>query len=467
MAILRDGDLCRRLREFKFDNADFTTKRTRKVNCHGLRLYTIQKNSDGHVFKVAYEIGILPYEQMTTTYSKDQLTSVDRVIIGAGAAGLMCGIESGKRGKSVILLDHAKKVGSKILISGGGRCNFTNTNASPTQFISSNPHFLKSALSRYTANDFVQWVKSHGIRFHEKKLGQLFCDHSAHEIVEMLLTETQIAKVNIWLNQTVQSIRKNEMFEIETSQGLLCAKTLVIATGGLSIPKLGATDFGYRIARQFGLRVIEPKPALDGFKLSGKDLEQYGGLQGVSLDTLTAVDSVAFRENILFTHVGLSGPAALQASLYWEPGMKLRINLFPDEFLESLVHWFSHKKKSEEQAHIKTLLAQRLPKRVAERLCILWLTSSQPICNVSNQVIQKLCHQLMNWEITPTRTVGFSKAEVTKGGVDTQELSSKTMEAKNVPGLYFIGEVVDVTGWLGGYNFQWAWSSGWVAGNAP
>ncbi|MFH1017636.1 MAG: NAD(P)/FAD-dependent oxidoreductase [Pseudomonadota bacterium] len=390
----------------------------------------------------------------------------DTVIIGAGAAGLMCGIEAGKRGKSVLILDHATKVGSKILMSGGGRCNFTNTGAGPTQFVSQNPHFCTSALSRYTADDFILRVKSHGIAFHEKKLGQLFCDGSAKEIVDMLLKEANQANVEIRPRQAVQSIRKAAAFETETTNGSIQSRSLVVATGGLSIPELGATDFGYRIARQFGLNVIEPRPALDGFLFSAEDLKLFGGLQGISLDTILRAGSAEFRENILFTHVGLSGPAALQASLYWEPGATLHINLFPGETQERLFEWWMRKKRTAQKALPKTILSGRLSSKVSERLCDLWMKGKAPVGEVSNQELRGLCAKLVNWEITPKGTVGFSKAEVTKGGVDTAMLSSKTMEAKDVPDLYFIGEVVDVTGWLGGYNFQWAWSSGWAAGNA-
>ncbi len=394
------------------------------------------------------------------------MQTFDSVVIGAGAAGLMCGIEAGKRGKSVLILDHAPKAGRKILISGGGRCNFTNTGAGPAQYVSQNPHFCASALSRYTAEDFIHWVKSHGISFHEKKLGQLFCDGSAGAIVDMLLQEADQANVEIRLEQPVRSVRKAKFFETETSHGTVQSQSLIVATGGLSMPKLGATDLGYRIARQFGLNVIEPRPALDGFLFSTKDLKLFGGLQGISLDTILRVGSAEFRENILFTHVGVSGPAALQASLYWEPGTTLHINLFPGETQESFFEWWMGKKRTFKKAKVKTVLSERLAGKVAERLCDLWMKGQAQVGEVSNQDIRSFCTKLLNWEITPKRTVGFAKAEVTKGGIDTTMLSSKTMEAKEVPGLYFIGEVVDVTGWLGGYNFQWAWSSGWAAGNA-
>ncbi len=381
----------------------------------------------------------------------------DVIVIGAGAAGMMCAIYAGRRGRRVVLLDHGNKIGRKILISGGGRCNFTNINASPANFLSQNPHFCKSALSRYTPEDFISLVKKHRIAFHEKKLGQLFCDSSAQNIVDMLVNECRLSGVVFKLNCPVTKVCKNDMFLLDTNQGRYCSQSLIIATGGLSVPQTGASKFGYDIARQFGLKVIEPKPALDGFILSNKQLSE---LAGVSLDAVVTSNGISFRENILITHQGLSGPASLQASLYWNQGDPITINLLPD--LDAY-QWLYSKQQQGESMQLKNVLAEHLPKRFAEKFCQLYL-HQQPLKNLSPKNLKSIAEQLHNWEIIPARTVGFKKAEVTKGGVDTNELDSRSMEAKMVPGLYFIGEVVDVTGWLGGYNFQWAWSSGFAAG---
>ncbi|HEY5039053.1 MAG TPA: NAD(P)/FAD-dependent oxidoreductase, partial [bacterium] len=347
---------------------------------------------------------------------------------------------------------------------GGGRCNFTNSGASPAQYVSQNPHFCKSALSRYTQHDFIQLVESHGIAYHEKKLGQLFCDISAKDIVEMLEKECSKAGVEVLLSHKVQAIKKDVQFTIHSGQDNFTCDSLVIATGGLSIPKIGATDFGYRIAKQFGLNLIPTSPALDGFRFSAEDLKRFGDLTGVSADSILTCNKVSFRENILFTHAGLSGPAALQASLYWNPGDPLFINFLPDFKPHDLMEWFKGLKEDEGRSEIRILLSTLLPKRLADRLCQLEQSSAGPISKLSEKTFQKLCYLLQNYEILPESTIGYGKAEVTKGGVDTNDLSSQTMEAKKIPGLYFIGEVLDVTGWLGGYNFQWAWSSGWAAG---
>jgi predicted Rossmann fold flavoprotein len=402
----------------------------------------------------------------------------DVVIIGAGGAGLMCAIEAGKRGRRVALLDHGPKVGAKILISGGGRCNFTNTGAGPGNYVSRNPHFCKSALSRYTPEDFIGLVRSHHIPFHEKKLGQLFCDRSAKDIVEMLVKECEKAGVEITLGCKCEKVIRSsppplrgegqgeDEFHLTTTKGDHSCASLVIATGGLSIPKVGATDFGYRIARQFGLGIVEPSPALDGFRFTEEDTRRFGDLTGVSVDSLLTCNGAAFRENVLFTHAGLSGPAALQASLYWNPGDAVTIDFLPDFKPGKLEEWFLVKKERAVRSEVKTLLSELLPHRLAEALCGLELPPRATLPQLSDKAVSDFAFRLQHFTLFPSATIGFSKAEVTRGGVDTDGLSSKTMECKEVKGLYFIGEVVDVTGWLGGYNFQWAWSFGWAAGQA-
>ena len=383
----------------------------------------------------------------------------DVIVIGAGAAGFFAAIEAGKRGLKVLLLDHSKKIGEKIRISGGGRCNFTNLGAGPENYISQNPHFCKSALASYTAQDFIDLVEKHNIPYHEKKLGQLFCDRGSGDIITLLHREAERAGVEILTNCKVRDFGpesyKDGKFELETSLGDFQASSVVIATGGLSIPQIGATDFGYKIARNFGLEIIEPRPALVPFTCKQ---EVFAELTGMSLDTVVSLGKTSFRENILFTHKGLSGPAILQISSYWNPGDFITIDTCPDRDLyQELVDL---KKQSTKQ--IKTLLDY--PDKFLDNIGSVF-DLSQKISETSNQFLQELSHKLKNWQITPTGTEGFAKAEVTVGGVDTNELNSKTMEAKKVPGLYFIGEVVDVTGWLGGYNFQWAWASGFSAGN--
>ncbi|MGK5085651.1 NAD(P)/FAD-dependent oxidoreductase [Bdellovibrionota bacterium FG-1] len=394
------------------------------------------------------------------------------IIIGAGGAGMMCAIHAGRRGRQVLLLDHGTKMGGKILISGGGRCNFTNLGASPANYVSQNPHFCKSALSRYPSESFVQMVRSHGIAFHEKKLGQLFCDESAQAIVDMLKAECEQADVEFRLHTPIQKIERilgggvgsGPRFQIETSEGSFQCESLVIATGGLSIPKIGATGFGYQIAREFGLKVVETTPALDGFTFSDAEIRSLRELAGVSIDCVISCNGVSFRENILFTHTGLSGPAALQASLHWYTGQEVLLDLLPGV---NLWDWFLRKKREGNRSLVKNLLSEVLPNRFAERFCELYFPAAQlalPLPQVSEKALEAFCQKLHAWKIIPSGTVGYNKAEVTRGGVDTDELSSKTMEVRKVPGLYFVGEVVDVTGWLGGYNFQWAWSSGWAAG---
>ena len=384
---------------------------------------------------------------------------------------MMCASQAGKRGRRVLLLDHSYKLGSKILISGGGRCNFTNLGASPLQYVSNNPHFCKSALSRFTPEDFIQMVREHGIAFHEKKLGQLFCDESAQNIVNLLKDECQKAGVQFQLECNVLNVHSSgtqppDRFTVETSAGIFHSNSLVVATGGLSIPKIGASPFGYEIARQFGLKIVPTVPALDGFKFKNEEVQSFNKLAGLSIDcsiTAKGIHSgpITFRENLLFTHTGLSGPAALQASLHWKSGDPIQIDLLPDV---NCFQWFMNKKQEGSRAQVKNLLSELLPNRFAEQFCDLYFPSLLPLPQVSEKSLLSFCQKLKAWTLTPSGTVGYSKAEVTRGGVDTDELSSKTLEAKKVPGLYFIGEVVDVTGWLGGYNFQWAWSSGWAAG---
>jgi predicted Rossmann fold flavoprotein len=390
------------------------------------------------------------------------MLTCDVLIIGAGAAGMMCAIEAGKRHRKVILLDHSERIGRKILISGGGRCNFTNMNAGPTNFVSQNAHFCKSALARYTANDFIALVKKHHIKFHEKKLGQLFCDRSAQEIVDLLVKECEQAGTKFVLGSKIEAIDKSERFSVRTTNNVYRSDALVIATGGLSIPQIGATGFGYDIARQFGLKIITPAPALDGFNFNQEDLHRFASLSGVSIDSLVSCNKASFRENILFTHTGLSGPASLQASLYWQKSAPLQINLLPET---NALSWLTTMRIEKAKVLIKNVLSELLPKRFAEQFCEYFSFHSN-LAELSENRLNQLANTLENWEIFPKDTVGYKKAEVTKGGVDTNELSSKTMEAKKVPGLYFIGEVVDVTGQLGGYNFQWAWSSGFAAGQS-
>jgi predicted Rossmann fold flavoprotein len=386
----------------------------------------------------------------------------DVVILGAGGAGMMCAIHAGKRGRSVVLLDHSKKLGGKILISGGGRCNFTNTGASPAQYVSKNPHFCKSALSRFEPEQFIELVRKHHIPFHEKKLGQQFCDGSAQAIVDLLKSECDDAGARFELECKIGKIsRTNGGFEVETSSGKFSCQSLVVATGGFSIPKIGATGVGYDIARQFDLKLVKTAPALDGFVFADAETKSLRELSGVSVDCVVSCNGVSFRENILFTHSGLSGPAALQASLHWYPGDDVVVDLLPGQ---DSFKWFLEKKKAGNRGIVKNLLAELLPARFAERLCELYFPSTLPLPQVSEKSLEAFCHKLHHWTFIPGGTVGYGKAEVTRGGVDTDELSSKTMESKKVPGLFFIGEVVDVTGWLGGYNFQWAWASGWAAG---
>jgi predicted Rossmann fold flavoprotein len=386
----------------------------------------------------------------------------DVIILGAGAAGLMCALTAGQRGRKVLLLDHADKVGAKILISGGGRCNFTNLDSAPDRFLSGNPDFCKSALGRYTQADFIALVERHGIAYHEKTLGQLFCDGSARAVVAMLLAECAQGGVDVRVGCKVTEISHAESFRVETSHGCFSAPALVLATGGLSIPKMGATGFAYDIARRFGLRIVEPLPALVPLTATAETLGFAELLAGVSLEAIASCAGKSFRENILFTHRGLSGPAILQISSYWRQGGTIVLDLAPAHKANDFL---LERKRARPKAEPKTVLAEILPARLAHALAQAWLPAGT-MANIPDRVLTDFAARLRRWEVQPTGSEGWPKAEVTLGGIDTRDLSSKTMEARNVPGLYVIGEAVDVTGWLGGYNFQWAWSSGWCAGQA-
>lgn len=390
------------------------------------------------------------------------IEETDVVIIGAGAAGLMCAIEAGKRGRKVVVLDHANKPGKKILMSGGGRCNFTHTQTKPEHFISHNPHFCKSALSRYTPWDFIELVKRYHIPFHEKTPGQLFCDNSSKDILNILLNECERFQVNIRLLtkiELIEPIGHNE-FKLNTSTGDFLCRSLVIATGALSIPTMGASPFGYKIAQQFGLHVWPTRAGLVPLTLHTADKERLAPLTGIAVDSIVSSPRQRFQENILFTHRGLSGPAILQISSYWNPGEVLDINLLPHL---DLYEYLTEQHQTEPRKYIKTVLANHLPKHVVETF-LPKLYADTPLHALTRTQLKSIAEIFTAWQITPNATEGYRTAEVTLGGVDCDALSSKTMEALAVPNLYFIGEVVDVTGWLGGYNFQWAWSSGWAAG---
>ena len=401
----------------------------------------------------------------------------DVVVIGAGAAGLFCAAQAGQQGLKVLLLDHSEKVAEKIRISGGGRCNFTNRDATPAQFLSENPHFCRSALSRYTPQDFIELLQRHGVPFHEKHKGQLFCDRSAEDIINLLLAECAAGQVTRWQPCRIKSMlgpgqTGTSSYKIESSHGLIEAPQVVIATGGLSIPKIGATDFGYRIARQFGLRLVEPKAALVPLTFDGDNWAPYAQLAGLALPVLIETSpldatpkqrkkAVVFSEDLLFTHRGLSGPAVLQISSFWREGQPISINLAPGVDLPALL--------LRAKASSKKLIANELASQVPSRLADVWVSQDaalqRPISDATDKSLQVLAERLAGWQLTPNGSEGYRKAEVTVGGVDTRDLSSQTMESKQ-PGLYFIGEVVDVTGWLGGYNFQWAWASGFACAQA-
>jgi predicted Rossmann fold flavoprotein len=382
----------------------------------------------------------------------------DAVVLGAGAAGLMCAIEAAKRGNHVALVDHADRVGKKILISGGGRCNFTNLHCKPENFLSANPHFARSALARYTPQDFIALVEKHGIQYHEKTLGQLFCDGSAKEIVAMLLAECTETDVEIFLNQRVARVERGDGFQVQTQTAEYRAPALVIATGGLSIPKMGATSLGYEIAGQFGIKIQECRPALVPIVLDQPDQQSWTDLRGLSTEVIASTGRQQFREKLLITHRGLSGPAILQISSYWREAETIVIDWAPE--IQATATLLADTTKRDAST-AKAALRGHFPARLADRLIDL---ANPP--RWTNSAIQQLENQLHHWPFDPEATEGYEKAEVTAGGIDTDELSAKTMEAKRVPGLYFIGEVVDVTGHLGGFNFQWAWASGAIAGRA-
>jgi len=385
----------------------------------------------------------------------------DVIIIGAGAAGLMCAIEAGKRSRKVLLIEHSKKIGEKIRISGGGRCNFTNIKTHPSKFISKNPRFIISALSQYTQNDFIKLIKKHNIQFHEKKLGQLFCDESAQQIIDMLLLECQMVNVILKKNTIITSVdRRDNQYVVTVNTDKYICSSLIIATGGLSIPKIGASKFGYEIAKKFNLNIIEPLPALVPLTFSEKILSMCKELSGLSLEALISFNKYFFEEGMLFTHRGLSGPSILQISSYWRLGSDIKINLKPKlDVFKFLVN----KKSSNPKQDIAIIISEILPKRLAYMICK-ENSAVGNICELSNKLLKQLSYYINSWIITPTGSEGYRTAEVTLGGVDTDEISSKTMMSIKNPGLFFIGEVIDVTGHLGGYNFQWAWSSGFVAG---
>ena len=385
----------------------------------------------------------------------------DVIIIGAGAAGMMCAIESGKRGKSVLLVDHAAKIAEKIRISGGGRCNFTNINTNPKNFISQNPNFSISALNQYTPHDFIELIKKHNIAYHEKTLGQLFCDHKSQLIIDMLLSECNQANVKIKKSFVVDKVEKvNDDYIVINNNDKYFSKSLVIATGGLSIPKIGATDFGYKIASQFNLNIVETQPALVPLTFTDEILSLCNELSGLSLNANISQGNISFEEGMLFTHRGLSGPSILQISSYWSQGDSIKINLCPRDNLGEILQ---DKKNTKPKQNIISILCEFLPKRLAMIICDKNKFKGN-ISELSKQSLDKINNIINSWRVTPKGSEGYRTAEVTRGGVDTDEISSKTMMCRNHPGLFFIGEVVDVTGHLGGYNFQWAWSSGFVAG---
>lgn len=391
--------------------------------------------------------------------------SYDVIVIGGGAAGLMCAALSAQRGKRTLVLEKSPKVGRKILMSGGGRCNFTNQYTAPENFISKNPHFCKSALNRYTQWDFISLVAEYGIPYHEKKLGQLFCDNSSKDILNLLLAECDRHGVTIETRCDIQSVGSNEHFVLNTSLGGYETETLVVASGGLSIPSMGVTGFGYELAQQFGMDLVATQAALVPFTLGNQLKKMAVNLAGVSVDSVVGNERQSFRENILFTHRGLSGPAILQLSSYWRAGEAISINLLPDIDVEQ---WLVESKKLYSKSLLRTIVAENLPKKFVHELELLWWPelTEKPLAEFSNKTLMELADQFSNWKIVPSGTEGYRTAEVTLGGVDTDFVSSKTMESKTQSGLFFIGEVLDVTGQLGGFNFQWAWSSAYAAAQA-
>ena len=387
----------------------------------------------------------------------------DVLVIGAGAAGLFAALTAGQRGRRVQVIDHANKVGKKILMSGGGRCNFTNTGTTPANYLSANPHFCKSALARYTPTDFIELVEKHRIAYHEKELGQLFCDASSKLIVRLLLDECAAAGVQIRTDTSVESIDTTaEGWQLRTSGGTYTAQSLIVATGGLSVPTMGATGFGYEIARRFGHTLRPTRAGLVPLTLSGKPLERFEGLSGLALDVEASCGKALFRNQLLITHRGVSGPSILQISNYWQPGSDLRLNLLPGH---SALDWLQTMKRERGASELRTVLGELMPKRLAQRLCEVWL-GDKPVRQFDERELERAADLLENFPLTASGTEGYRTAEVTLGGVDTAKVSSATMESRLQPGLFFVGEVLDVTGWLGGYNFQWAWASGHAAGQA-
>jgi len=390
----------------------------------------------------------------------------DALVIGGGAAGLMCALTAGRRGKRVLVIEHANRVGKKILMSGGGRCNFTNTGTTPDNFLSANPHFCKSALARYTPSDFIAMVEHHGVAYHEKELGQLFCDESSRQIVKMLLDECAAASVRVETSCSVERVQHGDgaaftgMFLLHTARGTFSAPTLVVASGGLSIPSMGASGFGYELARQFDHTVLPTRAGLVPLTLSGKHQERLADLSGVAFPIEARCNDASFSNFMLITHRGISGPAILQISSYWQPGDDLHLDLLPGTDAFAMLQQLQAERPA---AELKTVLGELLPKRFAQRLCEVWLPN-KPMRQYNTPQLSDIAAQIANWPLVASGTEGYRTAEVTLGGVDTDELSSSTMQSRRVPGLYFIGEVVDVTGWLGGYNFQWAWASGHAAG---
>jgi predicted Rossmann fold flavoprotein len=391
-------------------------------------------------------------------------TAFDAIVLGAGAAGMMCAMAAGRRGKRVLLLEHADQPGAKILISGGGRCNFTNTGTEPGRFFSANPHFARSALSRYTQQDFIALVEKHRIPYHEKTLGQLFCDGSARAIVGLLLDECEAAGVDLRLRHRIVDVSRADAFRVETDRGIFTAPALVLATGGLSIPKMGATGLSLDLARRFGLPVVETRPALVPLTFGEADLALMRPISGVSLPVEARAGKARFREAMLFTHRGLSGPSILQISTPWRAGEPITVDLLPDVDANA---WLLARKEERPRAALHTVLAEKLPQRLAAALGTTRLAQhTRPVGELGNKALNGVAAMLKGMALTPSGTEGYAKAEVMAGGVDTAALSSQTLAAKEVPGLHVIGEAVDVTGWLGGYNFQWAWSSGWCAGQS-
>jgi predicted Rossmann fold flavoprotein len=388
-------------------------------------------------------------------------SALDVIVIGAGAAGMMCAAQAGQRGRRVLLIEHYHKLGEKIRISGGGRCNFTNLHCKPENFLSRNPHFCRSALARYTPQHFIALMESYRIKYHEKTLGQLFCDHGAQQIIDLLKSECDKGQVQWRMPCAVQGVaHEGEGFTVTTAQGMYRSEALVIATGGLSVPRIGASPFGYRVGEQFGLKIVPPRPGLVPLSFEPETLARFGDLSGISVDAQVSCNGGSFRESLLLTHRGLSGPAILQISSYWRGGDQLDIDLLPGQVGEA---WLLEERTS--RAQLGNFLAEVLPKRLAQHWCEA-RDNVKPLDQMSSAALREVAHGLHHWIVRPSGTAGYNKAEVTLGGIDTDGLSSKTMEAKTMSGLYFIGEVVDVTGHLGGFNFQWAWASGHAAGQA-